>query len=159
MPTRLPRVLGLDDLLRLRKPLSEKPIPLVYFSDREFARLVKNAVRFPRRPRGLPLIAFEPWPQGGMVQGDCRGGPDGQVCFGRWIPKGSGRSGGIYFGCVCRVIKGPPHPLPLPQCQLVLDVSTGVFECRGPCGGRCRLGLWKDPATGTVLLGCRCLSP
>jgi len=148
--------MGLDDLLALRTPLSEKPTPLVYFTDREFARLIKNAVRLPRRPRGTPVIAFEPWPQGGMVQGDCRSGPEGQVCFGRWTPKGAGRSGGVYFGCVCRPIKGRRPPPTPPPCQLYLD-SSGTLGCGGTCAGPCQLGLWKDPVSGTVLLGCRCV--
>jgi hypothetical protein len=48
---RRPRVVGLAELLRPRKPLREKPAPLVYFSDKEFARLIKGAAELKRRPR------------------------------------------------------------------------------------------------------------
>ena len=158
MADKRPRVIGLDELLKLRKPLSEKPAPLVYFTDREFARLTKGAVELPRRPRGAPLAAFEPWPTGGMVQSKCES-PPGQTCFGRWTPAGPGRGDGIYFGCVCKVIKdGMPPPPPTP-CQLVLR-GAGGFQCSGSCQAslQCRLGLWKDPGSGRVVLDCRCSS-
>jgi hypothetical protein len=38
MASKRPRVIGLDELLNLRAPLREKPAPLVYLSDKEFAR-------------------------------------------------------------------------------------------------------------------------
>jgi hypothetical protein len=81
METKRPRVIGPDDLLELRRPLREKPAPLVYFSDREFTRLIKGAVELPRRPRGPSVLIFDSWPCGGMVQGDCES-PPGQTCFG-----------------------------------------------------------------------------
>ncbi len=87
MADKRPRVIGLKELLSLRKPLRERPAPLVYFSDKEFARLIKGAVEAKRRPRGAPLATFEPWPAGGMVQSRCES-PPGQVCVGRWTPAG-----------------------------------------------------------------------
>lgn len=42
MADKLPRILGLEDLLRLERPIREKREPLVYFSDREFTRLLKG---------------------------------------------------------------------------------------------------------------------
>ena len=54
-----PRVIGLRELLALRKPLREVPAPLVFFTKKEFTRLIA----------------------GGMVQGKCES-PPGQTCFG-----------------------------------------------------------------------------
>jgi len=39
--TKRPRVIGLEDLLTLDKPLRERPAPLVYLTDAEFSRLTK----------------------------------------------------------------------------------------------------------------------
>ena len=159
MASKRPRVIGLDELLQLRKPLRETPAPLVYFSDKEFARLIKDAVELERRPRGTPLVAFESWPSGGMVQSKCES-PEGQVCFGQWTPAGSTPGSGVYFGCVCKgTVKDKPRP-PKPTCQLVLS-PTGGFQCSGNCqalGQQCRLGVWKDPTTGRFVLECRCES-
>jgi hypothetical protein len=157
MASKRPRVIGLDELLQLDKPLRESPTPLVYFSDKEFARLIKGAVPLDRRPRGTPLVAFDPWPGGGVVQSKCES-PPGQVCFGRWTPAGEGRGSGVYLGCVCKAIEGgePPPPPPTP-CQLVLR-SDGGFACSGSCQGtqECRLGVWRDPKTRQFVLDCRC---
>lgn len=154
MAGKLPRVLGLADLLRLERPLREKPEPFVYFTDREFSRLLKGADELPRRPRGSASLAtFLPWPGGGMVQERCES-PPGQSCVGRWLPAGPGRSGGLYFGCRCRAVEGGIEPVL--ACQLLLT-STG-FQCVGRCtkGGACRLGYWRDPNTGRLTLDCRC---
>jgi hypothetical protein len=160
MASKRPRVIGLEELLRLRKPLREKPAPLVYFSAREFARLIKSAVELEDRPRGTPLASFEPWPSGGVVQSRCES-PPGQVCFGQWTPAGPTHGSGVYLGCVCKAIVkgGPPLPPPDP-CQLVLSPRRG-FQCSGNCqvpGQQCRLGVWKDPTTGRFVLECRCES-
>lgn len=155
MAERMPRVLGLADLLRLERPLREKPEPLVYFSDPEFARLLKGVDELPRPPRGTAALAtFLPWPGGGMVQQGCES-PAGQVCTGQWVPAGSGRSAGLYFGCRCRAVEGGIEPVPL-ACQLLLTASG--FQCAGECtrGGSCVLGYWRDPDTRRVTLDCRC---
>jgi len=155
MPTERPRVIGLRELLRLKKSLRETPAPLVYFSNREWRRLIKGAVELPRRPRGAPLAAFDPWPGGGMVQGKCES-PEGQICFGRWTPAGPDHGAGIYFGCVCRATKKTPPP-PRVRCQLLL-APTGQLSCAGTCDGLdlCQLLGWRDPATGRYVLDCRC---
>ena len=159
MAEKRPRVIGLRELLKLRKPLRESPAPLVYFSGREFARLIRSAVELPRRPGGRPLAAFDPWPGGGIVQSRCES-PPGQVCFGRWTPAGPGRGDGVYFDCVCKAIPdGPAPPTPKSSCQLAIG-PAGALQCAGNCvavGSRCRLGGWKDPATGRYILECRCV--
>ena len=157
MADKRPRVIGLRELLKLRRSLRESPAPLVYFSGREFARLIRTAVELPRRPSGPPLASFDPWPGGGMVQSRCES-PPGQVCFGRWTPAGPGRGQGIYFECVCRPEPGGPPPPPEPPCQLLI-APTGAFQCAGTCADTaqgCRLGVWKDPSTGRFVLDCRC---
>src|SRR5262245_29840540 len=115
MADRMPRVVGLKELLALEKPLRESPAPIIYFTEREFKRLIKGAEELERRPRGSPLVTFDPWPGGGVVQGRCES-PVGQVCVGRWIPAGPDRGGGIYFGCTCRGTSTVPPPPPSP-CQ------------------------------------------
>lgn len=159
MASKRPRVIGLEELLKLRRPLREKPAPLVYFSDKEFARLIKGAVELERRPRRRPLATFESWPAGGVVQSTCES-PPGQACLGQWTPAGPTHGSGVYLGCVCKgIVKGGPKP-PLPPCQLLLSPSGG-FQCSGNCqvlGQRCRLGVWKDPMTGRFVLECRCES-
>lgn len=153
MPTKMPRVIGLDDLLALEKPLRERPAPLVYFSDAEFKRLTREATELKRRPSpGVSLPTFEPWPDGGMVPTRCDS-PPGQICFGLWRP-GPGR-GGVYFDCVCRAEPGRT-PLPTPDCRLQIDKQNRVFSCTGSCRfGACSLGLYRD-SSGMVVLGCRC---
>src|SRR5688500_9109891 len=97
-----PRVIGLEELLALRKPLRETPAPLVYFSDRAFARLTQAAVGLDRRPRNAHLVAFVPWPGGGMVQSQCDR-PPAQTCTrNKWTPAGRGHDSGIFFGCTCK---------------------------------------------------------
>jgi hypothetical protein len=155
MATKLPRVIGLEELLRLRKPLSERPAPLVYFSDSEFARLTKGATELKRAPsRGAPLAAFEPWAGGGMVQSRCES-PEGQICWGQWTIGPGG--GGVYFGCRCRLIGGGSIPLVPTTCDLVLDKRSSRFECVGQCraGLACGLSLYRQPS-GRTVLGCRC---
>jgi len=158
MASKRPRVIGLDELLNLRKPLREKPAPLVYFSDKEFARLIRGAVELPRRPPGAPLASFEPWPSGGVVQSKCES-PKGQVCFGRWTPAGPTHGSGVYLGCVCKAIGGGPElPPPEDPCRLVLSPGRR-FQCSGNCqvvGQACRLGVWQDATTGRFVLECRC---
>ena len=156
MAERLPRVIGLAELLQLRQPLRERPAPLVYFSDKEFARLIKGATVLKRRPRGVPLAAFDPWPTGGMVQSECES-PPGQVCFGRWTPAGPRHGAGVYFSCICRPEKRPPPPPPS-TCRLMIGPS-GVFQCTGSCRElqQCQLRGWRDPATGRYVLDCRCV--
>jgi len=51
MSDRLPRVIGVKELLALDAPLRERPSPLVYFTDAEFKRAIKGAVELNRRPR------------------------------------------------------------------------------------------------------------
>ena len=126
-----PRVIGLRELLALRKPLREVPAPLVFFTKKEFTRLIAGAVKLPRRPRGAPLAAFDPWPTGGMVQGKCES-PPGQTCFGWWTPAGADHGKGVYFDCRCVGTKEPPPPTV--KCQLVL-ASSGRFQCTGTCTG------------------------
>jgi hypothetical protein len=157
MPKSLPRVIGLVELLKLREPLREKPAPLVYFTDKEFARLIKGATALKRRPRGAPLATFEPWPAGGMVQSKCES-PPGQVCFGRWTPAGSTHGAGVYFTCICRPEKRPLPPAP-GTCRLMIG-PNGVFQCTGICqqAQRCHLSAWRDPASGRYVLDCRCVS-
>jgi hypothetical protein len=158
MATKLPRVIGLKELRGLRKSLRERPAPLVYFSDREFARLVEGATELKRRPaRQVPLAAFDPWPGGGMVQGNCES-PEGQICYGQWTVGPGG--GGVYFGCRCRgVADGPEPPPSTTPCQLAIDSSPSRFTCVGECkpGFACRLGLYKEP-NGRIVLDCRCTS-
>lgn len=160
MSSKRPRVIGLEELLALRKPLRETPAPLVYFSDREFARLTKAAVELDRRPRNAPLVAFERWPGGGMVQSQCDS-PPGQICISnKWTPAGRGHSSGIFFGCTCKARDGELPPLEQP-CQLLLHPTEG-FRCAGACATpdqTCRLGLWRDPDTGRTTLGCWCWGP
>lgn len=154
MADKLPRVIGLADLLRLEKPLREKPEPLVYFSDREFTQLLKRVVELPRRPRGdASLATFMPWPGGGFVQQRCEN-PPGQICAGQWVPAGPERAGGLYFGCRCRLVDG--GIVPVPACRLVLTATS--FECAGECARRasCLLGFWRNPETREVTLDCRC---
>ena len=155
MGDRLPGVVGLKELLALKKPLRERPAPLVYFTDAEFKRLIKGAVELKRRPANPPLAAFDPWSGGGVVQSRCES-PPGQICFGQWTPAGPGRSGGIYFECRCRGTPPAIEPPP-PTCQLVLDAS-GTFQCTGECAStlRCGLAYWRDPNTGRYVLNCRC---
>jgi len=154
MATKRPRVLGPNDLLELRRPLREKPAPLIYFTDREFARLIKGAVELSRRPRGPSVLTFEPWPSGGMVQGECES-PPGQICFGRWTPAGPGQGGGVYFECICTptVDRSPQI-----RCQAYLD-TAGTLQCTGSCEGadQCRLGFWRNRVTHEVVLACRCM--
>jgi hypothetical protein len=156
MPTKLPRVIGLEELLSLAKPLKERPAPLVYFSGSEFKRLTEGATELKRRPsRDVLLPAFDQWGGGGMVQSRCES-PPGQICFGQWRPGPGGA--GVYFDCVCRPTEGG-GPLPSPQkdCKLLIDKNTQRFQCSGDCRfGSCRLGLYRDPSTGTVMLDCRC---
>jgi hypothetical protein len=155
MAERLPRVLGLAELLALKEPLREKPAPLIYFTDREFARLLKGVEELERAPRvtfGRPTFV----PTGsGVVQSSCSS-PPGQVCVGQTIPSGPDHPGGIFFDCRCKVID-EPTPIPLITCRVLLDEKG--FRCVGDCGatGRtCRLGYWRDPKTGIVTLDCRC---
>jgi hypothetical protein len=154
MPTKLPRVIGLADLLGLEKPLRERPAPVVYFSDAEFKRLTKGAAELKRRPSpGVSLPAFDPWPGGGMVQSRCDS-PEGQLCYGLWRPGPGG--GGVYFECVCRPTPGR-SPLPTSDCSLQIDKQTRVLTCVGTCRfGSCSLGLYREGSTGRVVLGCRC---
>lgn len=66
MATKLPRVIGLEELLGLRKSVRDVLAPLVYFSDKEFARLTEGATELKRRPgRGASLPALIP----GRVEG------------------------------------------------------------------------------------------
>lgn len=156
MPTKLPRVLGLEQLLRLRKTPSERPEPLVYFSDQEFKRLLKSALELDRKPRGPgPRPTFEPWPSGGMVPGKCES-PPGQICWGRWTVGPAG--GGLYFGCRCRRADGGIVPLPKQPCTIGIDAETQTFRCIGECaqGQGCKLGFYRDPQTRIVTLDCRC---
>jgi hypothetical protein len=161
MASKRPRVLGLEELLDLRKPLRERPAPLVYFSDAEFSRLVEGAVELKRMPRAaMPLARFEPWPGGGIVQQRCES-PPGQICVGRWTPAGPGHGSGVFFDCVCQPV-GEPPPLKRP-CRLLLDAKPS-FRCDGDCdaGGTCRLARFRDPKTGATVLDCACravLSP
>jgi hypothetical protein len=156
MADMLPRVVGLAELLRLEKPLREKPAPVVYFTDREFARLLKGVVELKRVPPGaIGMPAFLPWPGGGVVQQSCTS-PPGQVCIGQWIPAGPTHGSGVYFGCDCKVIGDGPKPPP-PTCRVLLDGER--FRCIGECkeGGRaCQLGFWRDSKTGMYTLSCRC---
>jgi len=157
MADNAPRVLGLKQLLGLKKPLRERPAPLVFFTDAEFKRAIRGAIELKRRPAERPLVAFTPW-EGGLVQDKCES-PEGQICFGQWIPAGQGRDAGIYFGCRCRGTSTPPPP-PL-RCQLVLDPNGG-FKCTGQCSPAsqtCQLAFWRDPATGRYVLTCRCTLP
>jgi hypothetical protein len=157
MSDRLPRVLGLKELLALKKQLRERPAPLVYFTDAEFKRSIKGAIQLKRRPINPPLAAFDPWSGGGFVQSSCQS-PPGQICFGQWTPAAAGRPAGSYFDCKCKgVLGGPKEPLPRP-CQLMLAPS-GTFQCTGECPSllqRCRLGYWRNPASGRYVLDCRC---
>lgn len=152
-----PRVVGLRELLRLRKPLRERPAPLVYFSAKEFARLIKGAVELERRPRGVPLAAFDFWPGGGAVLSRCAS-PKGQICFGQWTPAGPTHGSGVYLGCVCKGIAPERGLTPPEPCRLVIN-PTGRFQCAGDCqivSRICRLGRWTDPTTGRLVLDCRC---
>jgi hypothetical protein len=156
MASTLPRVIGLEQLLKLRKPLRERPAPLVYFTDREFSRLLDGATELTRRPGKPPLAAFEPWSGGGMVQSRCES-PEGQICYGQWTPGPAG--GGVYFGCRCRLIEGGPSPVPSNPCTLSIT-PQGRFECVGTCdfGRSCGLAFYRDQ-TGRYVLGCRCVRP
>jgi hypothetical protein len=124
MADKRPRVIGLDELLKLHKSLPEKPAPLVHCIDKEFARLTKDAVELPRRPRGAPLTAVEPWRTGGMVQSKCES-PAGQTCFGRWTPAGPGRGAGVYLECVC---KGTKEEGGSSRCRLRVSSSCERLE-------------------------------
>src|SRR5262245_15319259 len=119
MSDQLPRVLGLKELLALKKPVRERPAPLLYFTDAEFKRSLKGALELKRRPANPPLVSFDPWNGGGVVQSRCES-PAGQICFGQWTPAGPGRGGGIYFNCRCRATLQPIEPEPRRPCQLVL---------------------------------------
>jgi hypothetical protein len=158
MSDRLPGIVGLKELLALKKPLRERPAPLVYFTEAEFKRSIKGALELKRRPSNPPLAAFDPWSGGGVVQSRCES-PPGQICFGQWTPAGPGRGSGIYFACKCRRTLTIIEP-PSRSCQLVLDAS-GIFQCTGECakGSSCGLGVWRDPNTGRYLLDCRCTMP
>ena len=156
MATKLPRVIGLEELLSLAKPLKERPAPLVYFSDSEFKRLTEGATELKKRPaREVLLPAFDPWSGGGMVQSRCES-PPGQICFGQWRPGPGG--GGVYFECVCRATEGGGLPPPTQKdCRLLIDTNTQSFTCSGECVfGSCKLALYRDPNTGRVVLDCRC---
>ena len=159
MPTKLPRVLGLEQQLRLRKAHDERPEPLVYFSDQEFKRLLKGALELDKKPRGPgPRPTFEPWPSGGMVPGKCES-PPGQICWGRWTVGPAG--GGLYFGCRCRLVDGGPVPPATQPCAIGIDATTRAFRCTGECsrGQDCKLGYYRDPVTRVVTLDCRCRAP
>jgi hypothetical protein len=160
MAEKLPRVIGLEELLKIRKPLRERPAPLIYFSDKEFTRLIAGALQLKRRPpsAALPLAMFDLWPGGGVVQSGCES-PPGQVCVGQWTPGGRGRGAGVFFGCVCKGIDDGPSIPPLQRpCQLMIDPNSG-FKCDGECeGGVCRLGYYRDTSTGRYVLECRCRS-
>jgi len=156
MVATLPRVLGLEDLLVLEKPVRERPGPLVYFSDAEFTRLTKGAVVLKRAPKlTTPLAAFDLWPGGGMVQSRCES-PPGQICIGQWTPAGPDHGSGVFLGCRCTGPDTTPTPQPTP-CQLMLD-STPRFRCVGECeGGKaCRLARFQDPSSGRTTLSCAC---
>jgi len=138
-------------------PLREKPAPLVYFSSKEFARLIKGAVELERRPRAAPLAAFDFWPGGAAVQSRCQS-PKGQVCFGQWTPAGPTHGSGVYLGCVCKGTAPERTPVPPAPCQLMIS-RAGRFQCTGDCqivDQSCRLGRWTDPTTGRLVLDCRC---
>lgn len=156
MADKLPRVLGLAELLEIKSPLKGKAAPLVYFSEREFRRLlagVDELKRPPRRTSSLPT--FTPVAGGGVVQSACTS-PEGQICLGQWIPAGLKHGSGVFFGCRCRGPEGTPE-IDAPTCQLKLDGTS--FTCVGECstGGHvCKLGYWRDISTGTVVLECRC---
>jgi len=154
MATKLPRVIGLEQLLNIRKPLRERPAPLVYFSDREFARLLEGATELKRRPGGRPLAAFEPWSGGGMVQSRCES-PEGQICYGEVT--GGPAGVGTYLGCRCRFIEGDPVPEPPEPCKLIIS-PQGRFECVGTCefGQSCGLTFYRDQS-GRYVVGCRCV--
>jgi hypothetical protein len=159
MSERLPQVLGLKELLASEKSLRAIPGPVVYFSDKEFQRAIKDALPLKRRPTNPPLAAFDPWSGGGFVQSRCES-PPGQICFGRWTGAGPGRAAGIYFNCTCRrAPRGPVVKEPaLRHCELMLDPS-GVFRCTGVCPNnlqRCQTAFWRDPASGRYVLDCRC---
>jgi hypothetical protein len=157
MADRFPRVIGLKELLSLRKPLRERPAPLVYFSDKEFAGLIKGADQLKRRPPSgaRPLASFDDWPGGGVVQSQCES-PPGQVCVGQWTPAGPGHGGGVFFTCDCKPIDGPTTPPLERPCRLMINPAGG-FQCDGECkGGICRLGYYRDPATERYVLDCRC---
>jgi hypothetical protein len=155
MASKRPRVLGLEDLLALQKPLKERPSPLVYFSDKEFDGLLEGAVRLKRAPRGgRSFPTFEPWLDGGMVQSKCES-PPGQICVGRWTPAGPGHGSGVFFDCRCSPVGGvDPPQLP---CRLRID-SSPRFGCSGGCspGEACRLEYFRNPKSGTTILSCEC---
>jgi hypothetical protein len=151
-----PRVIGLADLLALERPLEEEPAPLVYFTDDEFAMLISDAIPLRRPPSktATMLARFERWPGGGVVQSQCSS-PDGQICHGKWIPPGPGRSGGVYFDCRCTIVTADPPLRPL-SCQLELTAIR--FVCAGECqaGHRCRLATVSDGQFGPIALWCSC---
>jgi hypothetical protein len=158
MAEKLPRVIGLEELLDLRKPLRERPAPLVYFSEKEFAGLIEGALQLKRRPPSTarPLAMFDLWPGGGVVQSRCES-PPGQVCVGQWTPAGPDHGAGVFFDCVCKAIEGS-SPQPKRPCQLMIDPTSG-FKCDGECpAGICRLGYYRDPSTQRYVLDCRCRS-
>jgi hypothetical protein len=158
MAEKRPRVIGLEELLNLQEPLRERPAPLVYFSDKEFTRLIKGAEKLKRRPPGdaRPLATFDLWPGGGVVQNRCES-PPGQVCVGQWTPAGPGHGAGVFFDCVCKGIDdGPTLPPSKRPCQLVINQASG-FQCDGECErGVCRLGYYRDTSIGRYVLDCRC---
>jgi hypothetical protein len=158
MPDNLPRVIGLEELLTLQEPLREQPAPLVYFSDKEFARLIKGALQLKRQPaaKAGPLATFDLWPGGGVVQSRCES-PPGQICVGQWTPAGPDHGGGIFFDCVCKPSDGGPS-LQTRACRLLID-PAGDFKCDGECpSGDCRLGIYRDTSTDRYVLDCRCRS-
>ena len=154
MAEKLPRVLGLAELLALKEPLREKPAPLIYFTDREFQRLLKGAEELTRLPRGtFGRPTFVPT-GGGVVQSSCSS-PPGQVCVGQTIFVG-GHGSGIFFDCRCKVIN-ESTPIPPVTCRVLLDEKG--FRCVGDCGASarvCRLGYFRDLKTGIFTLDCRC---
>jgi hypothetical protein len=156
MAEKLPRVLGLAELLATKALPREKPAPLIYFTDREFTRLLKGVDELKRAPRstfGRPT--FIPIGGGGVVQSSCSS-PPGQICVGQWIPAGPTHGSGIFFGCRCRPVLDQPPPPPV-TCQVKLDEKG--FSCVGDCGttgSTCQLGYWRDPKSGLVTLDCRC---
>jgi len=155
MASRLPELVGLADLLKLTKPLGGRSPILVYFSEREFKTLLRDAIQVRSRPKS-PAMAFIPL-GGGMVMDRCDS-PPGQTCVGRWTPAGSGRSGGVYFDCRCVVTEPQPPKRP---CRMLLNAS-GRLQCEGECektGHSCTLRSWRDPKTGRFVVECACQLP
>lgn len=156
MADKLPRVIGLDELLSLTKPLRERPAPLIYFTEREFKRMLKGVIALDRPTRGADGVAkFLPWPGGGLVPASCSS-PDGQICIGPVTFGGvAGNPTGVIFGCQCHPVDGLPPPF---VCQVVVTKEKR-FSCTGKCekpGHECQIGYWRDPKTGTYTMQCRC---